>query len=225
MILAFFSDVHGNVYSLEKALKIMESFHPDGYLFLGDMAGYYYYQNESIKLLNGLDNLTALKGNHDQYFLNARKNIAEVEALDKKYGKSYSLLSKNITKKSIEFFQNLQLFEKNSYYEAYHGTPDNYLDEYLYPDTVKEFETGVPVVFTGHTHYPMERKIQDTLFINPGSVGQPRDHNQGSFSIVDLKNIKVENVRYDYDRSGLEKKILELDDNPYLLKVLQRGKK
>lgn len=224
MILAVFSDIHGNVYSLEKALKLMEGFHPDGYLFLGDMAGYYYHQNESIKLLNELNNLTALKGNHDQYFLGALNNTEELEALGKKYGKSYLLLSQNITDKTMEFFNTLQLYEKNTDFEAYHGTPDNYLDEYLYPDTQREFAVEAPIVFTGHTHYPMERKIQDTLFVNPGSIGQPRDFNKGSFSIVDLKNIKVENVRYDYDRSKLEKMILELGDNDYLLKVLKRTK-
>lgn len=224
MILAVFSDIHGNVYSLEKALKLMEDFHPDGYLFLGDMAGYYYHQNESIKLLNELNNLTALKGNHDQYFLDALNNTEELETLGKKYGKSYMLLSQNITDKTMEFFNALQLYEKSAGFEAYHGTPDNYLDEYLYPDTKRGFVVEAPIVFTGHTHYPMERKIRDTLFVNPGSIGQPRDFNKGSFSIVDLKNIKVENVRYDYDRSKLEKMILELGDNDYLLKVLKRTK-
>ena len=70
MTIAVFSDIHGNIYSLEKALKIMEQYKPDKYLFLGDMAGYYYYQNESIDLLNNLDDLISIKGNHDEYFLN-----------------------------------------------------------------------------------------------------------------------------------------------------------
>ena len=48
MILIVFSDIHGNVYALEKALKVMEQYNADEYIFLGDMAGYYYHQNECI---------------------------------------------------------------------------------------------------------------------------------------------------------------------------------
>lgn len=222
MIMAVFSDIHGNIFSLEKALKVMEKYKPDQYLFLGDMAGYYYYQNESINLLNTLDNLISIKGNHDHYFLNSINNKDYILELDKKYGKSYSLLHKLVSNKGIEFFNELQEYEKNNFFEAYHGSPNSHLEGYLYPDTTIEYETDIPIVFTGHTHYPMEKKVNNTLFINPGSIGQPRDFNKGSFSIVDLKDKKVENVRYDYNYSKLLKKIKELDDNKYLVEVLNR---
>ena len=225
MTLAVFSDIHGNVYSLEKALKLMEEFKPDKYLFLGDMAGYYYYQNESIELLNGLNNLTSLKGNHDEYFMSSLNNEDALKKLDDKYGKSYSMLSSSITNKSKLFFNNLSVCEKNQYFEAYHGSPNNYLEDYIYPDTSMDFKLNTPFVFLGHTHYPMNKRINDTIVINPGSIGQPRDFNQGSFSIVDLKEQKVENVRYEYDKSRLEKMIVKLKDKKYLLDVLQREKK
>lgn len=225
MTLAVFSDIHGNVHSLEKALKLMEEFKPDKYLFLGDMAGYYYYQNESIELLNGLNNLTSLKGNHDEYFMSSLNNEDALKKLDDKYGKSYSMLSSSITNKSKLFFSNLLICEKNQYFEAYHGSPDNCLEDYIYPDTEINFKTEAPFIFLGHTHYPMNKRINDTIVINPGSIGQPRDFNQGSFSIVDLEEQKVENVRYEYDKSKLEKMIVKLKDKTYLLDVLQREKK
>ena len=225
MTIAVFSDIHGNVYSLEKALKLMDTFKPDKYLFLGDMAGYYYYQNECIELLNNLNNLVSIKGNHDEYFLSSLNKLEELKKLDTKYGKSYSMLSKSITKKSKDFFNNLSLYEKNNYYEAYHGSPDNYTEEYIYPDSNITFKSTVPFIFLGHTHYAMQRETNDTLIINPGSIGQPRDFNQGSFSIVDLKDTKIENIRYKYDTSELEKKIIELDDKKYLFDVLKRENK
>ena len=225
MILAVFSDIHGNVYSLEKALQLMDRYKPDKYLFLGDMAGYYYYQNECIELLDNLDNLVSIKGNHDSYFLKCLSNKNALEKLDKKYGQSYSLLYNKITEKSKEFFYSLAEFEKNNYYEAYHGSPNNYLEEYIYPDTKIEFNIGVPFLFLGHTHYSMNRKLNDTMIINPGSIGQPRDFNQGSFSIVDIKDKKVENIRYTYDKSKLEKRITKLRDNTYLEDILKRENK
>ncbi|MFT5660486.1 MAG: putative phosphodiesterase [Sulfurimonas sp.] len=224
MTIAVFSDIHGNVYSLEKALKIMESLNPDKYLFLGDMAGYYYYQNESIELLNSLHNLISIKGNHDSYFLNSFNKADALKKLDLQYGKSYSMLSESINEKSMKFFNDLLPYEKNSLFEAYHGSPNNYLEEYIYPDTNFNFELNVPFIFLGHTHYPMCKKINDTFIINPGSIGQPRDFNHGSFTIVDLKDKKIENIRYEYNIGKLEKEVLALQDKEYLYNVLQRTK-
>lgn len=225
MTVAVFSDIHGNISSLEEALKIMDTFKPDQYLFLGDMAGYYYYQNESIELLDSLDNLISIKGNHDEYFLKCLINRNELTALDEKYGQSYSLLYNTITEKSKAFFHSLSEREINENYEAYHGSPNNYLEEYIYKETHIELRTEVPFIFLGHTHHPMTKEVNDTLIVNPGSIGQPRDHNKGSFSIVDLKDKKVENIRYTYEKSLLEKKILELNDNQYLQNVLKRKQK
>ena len=222
MIIAVFADIHGNVYSLEKALTVMETFKPDQYLFLGDMAAYYYYQNESIELLKGLDNLISLKGNHDENFLDCLINKNQLKAYDDKYGKSYSLLYKNITQQSVEFFNSLIECVKNEHYEAYHASPNDYLREYVYKDTEFTVTTDAPLIFLGHTHHPMNRKVNDTTVINPGSIGQPRDYNNGSFAIVDLKDQRVENVRYKYDKSQLEKRIIELNDNRYLLDILRR---
>lgn len=224
MTLAVFSDIHGNVYSLEKALKLMDTFNPDKYLFLGDMAGYYYYQNESITLLNELDNLISIKGNHDEYFMNSLGHMKKMKELDDKYGKSYSILSNCITKKSKLFFENMLACEKNHYYEAYHGSPNNYTEEYIYPDTNINFNCDVSFIFLGHTHYPMNKRVNDTIVINPGSIGQPRDYNEGSFMIIDLKDKKIENIRYKYKKKELEKKVIELNDNKYLLDVLKREK-
>ena len=225
MTIAVFSDIHGNVSSLEEALKIMDTLKPDQYLFLGDMAGYYYYQDESIELLNNLDNLITIKGNHDEYFLKSLINKDMLKKLDEKYGQSYSLLYNNATEKSKDFFYSLAEYEKNETYEAYHGSPDNHLEEYIYKETDIQMATTVPFIFLGHTHYPMTKKVGDTLIVNPGSIGQPRDYNKGSFSMVDLREKKVENIRYAYKMSQLEKRISELNDNKYLQDILKREKK
>lgn len=222
MNLAVFSDIHGNIYSLEKALKIMQTYRPDGYLFLGDMAGYYYYQNECISLLSNLSNLISIKGNHDEYFLNSLKDKNYLKELDKAYGKAYSRLHQNITTESLDFFNNLNMCEKNEFYEAYHGSPNNYLQEYIYPDTDIKFDTTAAIIFMGHTHYPMKREINDTLVLNPGSIGQPRDYNEGSFMIVDTNDKMVENIRYKYNKRDLIDTVIALDDNKYLIEILKR---
>lgn len=222
MTVAVFSDIHGNIYALEKALKLIEAYDVDRYLFLGDMAGYYYNQNECIELLDNIENLSALMGNHDKYFLNALNNQAYLNQLTSKYGMSYPNLTNNITSKSLEFLKNLKMNEKTSYYEAYHANPNNNLEDYIYKNSPIEFTTTTPIIFLGHTHHEMQIKYKNTTIINPGSIGQPRDYNHASFSIIDVKDLKIENIRYTYDTSKLEKQIAQFKDKKYLVDVLKR---
>ncbi len=224
MILLVFSDIHGNIYSLEKALKIMERYQPDQFLFLGDMAGYYYYQNECIKLLNTLPNLLSIKGNHDDMFLKAISDDMLLNELENKYGQSYKMLKDNITNESFQFFQSMKDFEKNGIYEAYHGSPNNYYSEYIYPDNTNlVLDTNcAPYLFLGHTHYQMDKYINHTRVINPGSIGQPRDINQPSFAIIDTDNNCMEVIRYTYNKKELLNTIASNKDNSYLSDVLIR---
>jgi len=225
MELIIFSDVHGNIYALEKAIKLMDKYKINNYLFLGDMAGYYYHQNECVKLLHELPHLISIKGNHDNYFVEAMNNKERIKILDKKYGYSYSLLKERIDKSTKDYFFSLQDYEKNQVYEAYHGSPNNYLTEYIYPDNNNlSFPTlKSKFLFLGHTHYNMDKKYYDTRIINPGSIGQPRDYNKPSFCIVDLKNDLVEMVRFDYDKSRLNNDINKYDkNNEYLHNILKR---
>jgi len=223
MIIALFSDIHGNASSLEIALKLMEKFKPNKYIFLGDMAGYYYEQNESIKLLNSLNNLISIKGNHDDLFIKSIKDRNLLISLDKKYGKSYSKLANSLTFESKMFFKNLLDFDKNNYYDAYHGSP-NLIDEYIYPNTIVNFTLNKTFTFLGHTHYPMIRKINNKYIINPGSIGQSRDHNKGSFAIVDILNKEVEHIRFNYPKKRLKTSVIINRDRSYLLEVLKRVK-
>lgn len=222
--MAIFSDIHGNIYSLEKAIKEMEGYNPEQYLFLGDMAGYYYYQNECIDMLTNLPNLVSIKGNHDDNFLKSFFDDTALKQLDQKYGKSYSMLKSNITKNSLEYLKNMQDFEKNELYEAYHGSPNNYLSEYIYPDneTLLLNDSQVPYLFLGHTHYQMDKQINNTRVINPGSIGQPRDMNKPSFVVIDTKENQVEFVRFNYDKKNLIHDILLNQDSNYLISVLER---
>ncbi|MDF1876193.1 metallophosphoesterase family protein [Sulfurimonas sp. SAG-AH-194-I05] len=224
MKLIVFSDIHGNIYSLEKAVKLMEEYKPDQYLFLGDMAGYYYYQNKCIELLKTLSNLISIKGNHDDLFLKSISDGKLLKKLDNRYGKSYSMLKNNITDLSLEYLNNMQDYEKNNIYEAYHGSPNNYYLEYIYPDN-KDLALGdshAPYMFLGHTHYLMNKYINGVRVINPGSIGQPRDLNKPSFSVIDTTDGKVEFVRYTYNKKELVNNILLNNDKSYLTTILQR---
>jgi len=49
---------------------------------------------------------------------------------------------------------------------------------------------GVDVALFGHTHISEIFTNSDILFVNPGSIGEPRYGNKPSYAIIDIKNGK-----------------------------------
>ena len=93
-----------------------------------------------------------------------------------------------------------------------HGAPkkmrDNLTDEvgyYLTPrkiltekDNLHHFfkEDDIDVLLTGHTHLPHKTQIGDTLLLNPGSVGQPRDGDERtSFLTLEIVDKQIQNIQ------------------------------
>ncbi|MCC5890309.1 MAG: metallophosphoesterase [Alkalibacterium sp.] len=67
-------------------------------------------------------------------------------------------------------------------------------------------EEGVDIVFFGHTHIPSVEQEDGILFINPGSLTQPRDRNVGTYLLMDLDrdSEEVSLVFYDQNHNKLE---------------------
>lgn len=83
-----------------------------------------------------------------------------------------------------------------------HATPRDPMDEYLGPDPdtwqVRLRGINADIVCVGHTHLPYELPVGETLVVNPGSVGQPRDGDpRGGYAIIE--NGRVELRRFEYD--------------------------
>jgi diadenosine tetraphosphatase ApaH/serine/threonine PP2A family protein phosphatase len=63
------------------------------------------------------------------------------------------------------------------------------------------------------------------LFVNPGSVGQPRDGDpRASFAIWDLDRARIEFYRVEYDVGRTQAKMREAQLPPYLIDRLSRGR-
>ena len=83
-----------------------------------------------------------------------------------------------------------------------HGSPEDPLNGRIYPDTPinkKDF-TPFDYVFSGHTHHAVLRKVDNTFYVNVGSIGQPRDSAFGSVVIFDshMDSVKFVEVQIDY---------------------------
>jgi len=44
----------------------------------------------------------------------------------------------------------------------------------------------VKVVFYGHTHLPKAEKKEGVVYINPGSIAQPRDRDKGTYLVMEM---------------------------------------
>lgn len=67
-------------------------------------------------------------------------------------------------------------------------------------------EEDVNIVFYGHTHIPKAEKEDGILFINPGSLTQPRDRKEGTYLLMELNQDsgEVSLKYYDQNHNKLE---------------------
>ena len=180
-------------------------------------------------MLQTIPNLIALKGNHDEIFLRIIINKDEGfrQAYIKKYGKSMENLLGEDTEELHQWLSGLpeSYIHANTGLAFYHGSPWNYLDGYVYPDSPLEKFLDYPssLFVLGHTHYPMVRTIYDKFIVNPGSLGQPRNGGLPTYAIIDCSSKKVIFREISYDKTDLIRQIDKLDgNNEYLKKILYR---
>ena len=227
MKIGLFADIHGNLPAFELVFEQLREAALDRYIFCGDLCGYYYDQNAVVDMLERLDNLVAVMGNHDLEFLQSLTSGYNLTPYTERYGTSLQTLRERVTPKTLEFLRRLpdRFVDDELGLAAFHGSPWNPYHEYVYPtDSIDRFE-GLPwrYVVLGHTHYAMERRTNGTLIINPGSCGQPRDSRAASYAILDVDRGEVTVHRVAYDPAPLLQEIERRHEtNPYLARVLQR---
>jgi putative phosphoesterase len=230
MKIGLISDIHGNSMALAGVLAILRE-EVDQILFLGDLCGYYPFVDECVSLWDE-NCVIGVRGNHDQVFLDClqsgKQPNTEYEA---QFGSALRRTLQNLSPSSVSFLQSLPLSrtvtQNGITIALYHGSPWNPLEGRVYPDYDNWGLFGdVPheVILLGHTHYQVVKGYKDKLIINPGSVGQPRDHSgEACFAILDTTSGNVRRRRVPFDPRRLIGDAREHDpDFPYLVEVLIR---
>lgn len=185
MRICVFSDIHGNYDAFEKMLAT-EQGNVDSFIFAGDILGYFYGQSKIIRDMMKMPDLLAVKGNHDKYYLSQGDKTHLID----KYGSSHTFV---LPAEQTDFIESLpDFFEitiQGKRIGIFHGGPDDYTEQRIYPDSDIDFgvwQEVYDIVILGHTHYRLKRQAGNTLIINPGSLGQPRDGEGFSYCILDL---------------------------------------
>jgi putative phosphoesterase len=187
MKIALISDIQGNAVALEAVLADVHFEQPDVIVCLGDVAS----GAEPAAVLDMLRSHQCLtvKGNMDDVILNPELYTGEDETL-RKYADMDQWCSEQLTENDrayMQSFQSLLTVELSDEVEllCFHGSPKSYNDviEAITPDDeLSRLLDGYSarVMATGHLHTPMLRRWQQTLLLNPGSVGLPDGGKRGN---------------------------------------------
>ena len=231
MIYGVFSDVHSNIEALEAVLGFFADFEVGGYICCGDLIGYGPDPNVVVERISALKNAHVICGNHDL----AVVGRLEVEWFNA-YARIAALWTRErLSPESRGYLEGLTARLETSEFTLAHGTPRRPPDEYLLSAT--QFGDNIPYVkhwplFVGHTHMPLcfQRQPADPLggevaflehnqivelsgadvpiALNPGSVGQPRDHDsRAACALYDSQARTFRIVRLDYDLAATQAKI------------------
>jgi predicted phosphodiesterase len=227
MRIGILSDIHGNYFAFEEIYKRLKQESCDAHLFLGDICGYYFQQNEILDILRTLPHLEAICGNHDVMFLKSLENEHILKHYTERFGLSFERLRETISEENLNFLKNLPREYRMEHrgIAGYHGSPWSPVEEYVYVDSPMERFDRLEekVIFLGHTHHPMDVVRKNIRIVNPGSAGQPRDGGWPSYAVYDVDTEQLEIHRVKYNVSHLIGNIkLNGDSNPYLMDVLMR---
>ncbi|HMD88009.1 MAG TPA: metallophosphoesterase family protein [Anaerolineaceae bacterium] len=219
------SDIHGNLPALDAVLQ--DANPVDATWCLGDLVGYGPNPNECIERVRSLPKSICVLGNHDA----AALGQIDLQAFNREARFSARWTQEHLSPESLEFLRNLPEVVQYGDVTLTHGSPRNPVWEYLLDTntaTINFEYFGTKICLVGHTHLPIvyyapngnqktewniikvgePTKITRRAIINPGSVGQPRDHDpRAAYAIFDpLENI-WEARRLIYDVSETQKRI------------------
>ncbi|BDA01605.1 metallophosphoesterase family protein [Vibrio cholerae] len=186
MKVTVFSDVHGDIYSLETLFKLEYS---DCYICLGDLVGYGPHSNKCIDLAIdkcGIDNI--IFGNHEEMFINGFPHSGCSDIAKRFFYHSYGNYSNDDRIKLFNSEKILPVPGANSDYILTH-TLNN---KHIYANTIVDEISGNYLI--GHSHIQFFKMINSKFkLINVGSLGQNRQSkNIASYANVYLSDGAIE---------------------------------
>lgn len=204
MRILILADVHANLSAFQAVISSAMQYRPDSAVFLGDLIDYGMRPNEVIAQMERLPFpvLCALRGNHEHALLNqdmSRFSSARGIAMSQYTQSQLSTHSRNyISNLDTRGYAEIGVDGKRIL--LVHGDMNDPFWGKLAPDGAGEMYQPYDVVLSGHTHRPHYferyhpapdspyRGEKKTIFINPGSVGQPRNHNPlAQYAIFDTQ--------------------------------------
>ena len=200
---ALISDVHGNVSALRAVMEHARANGATAFLNAGDAVGLP-HPLETIQLLMDKDVLNVI-GNIDRAVL---RIASGKKVKDRQWEMATEMLGENELEWLGSLPDELRLDICGRTVLVTHAAPGQEAEK-LTPSTPETRlhhlaeDSRADVIVTGHSHVPMVRESAGTLFVNPGSVGRPRDGAAASYALLDFPSMGVKLVRVPYDAEGV----------------------
>ncbi len=222
------SDIHGNISAFNAVVGDCGNEDFSGILLLGDLIDYGMRSNEIIQRIKDLSNsswrdriIVNIWGNHEKLVVDK-----DLERLSSDRGRAIArYTADHLTYNSVDYIRsemNINGIQEFTLGDlsclAVHGSlEDNYWKS-ITPENLIGDYSAYDMVFAGHSHYshcfthfypiddPELRNLKAVTFVNPGSVGQPRNQNPyAQYCVLSLpsKQIELRAVEYDikYEQS------------------------
>jgi len=238
------SDIHANLSALDAVIQ--DAGHFEQVWCLGDVVGYGPEPNECISRLREFD-LTCLAGNHDMAVVGKTALWEFTET-----ARQVIFWTRHcLTTSNQDWLNSLPAtaLTVQNVITLVHGSPRDPVGEYIVTretarDNLSFLDT--PICLNGHSHIPvifrkpwdglkvLEEPLRvnspirltsyDQVFINPGSVGQPRDEDpRAAYALIDLNEMTLIPRRVQYDFSATQKLMKQAKFPDRLVRRLRFG--
>ncbi len=235
------SDIHGNFDALEAVLSHAGKIPWKELWFLGDLGGYGPETERCFQLLK-THKTVIIPGNHDLYYA----GLLQRSQFSQQALQALIISGASVSKEFIETMKSIPLTQTRKGVSLVHGSFINPEIDYILQekDAVKNFTLfkGKCGLF-GHTHRQgcFLQKDNDVswikpdegqpvnfrkkrILINPGSVGQPRDHDpRAAWATLDTSKKEVQFYRTEYDIASVQNKMKALGSSEFLIERLEKG--
>ena len=227
------TDIHANLEAMEACLTEANSRGYDRAIVLGDLVGYCADPNAVVELVQALEPVATVRGNHDKVACGLEQPDGFNSVARRAAHWTYEVLTPANRQWLAALPQGPSMVD--DVVEICHGSPfdeDAYIFDEL--DAVRALKTSQrPLCLFGHTHWPVMFELADgrvdtigstnsssthlslrpesKYLLNPGSVGQPRDGDpRAAYGLVDTSAKSVDLYRVDYPIETTQAKVIKV---------------
>lgn len=240
MKIGVIADIHGNAPALKAVLNEFDRRRDIEHIYcLGDMIGIGPDTNEVLKTLFARIDVSMITGNHDEAVLALLKG--EEHPLSHSHAKKHhQWIADNMDKGFITKLDqlprtiNITVEGKSILFTHYHIEPTK-LNEHISKDPFSSIvepsldnltslfkEDKENLICFGHHHPIHFFEGNDTIFLNPGSLGCSSTPT-APYSIVEIENDKItinlEEVSYDNTKFLESYELLQVPERDFLIKI------
>jgi predicted phosphodiesterase len=205
--LALLYDVHGNLLALEAVLGDAGAAGATSYVLGGDYATFGPWPRETVEALEGLAAIARIRGNVDRWLREEPEVPPDARQLvDAALTAARHVLGPELVARLYELPERAEIDRVL----VCHGSPLSDIESFapeaqLGEERLLAGEANRTILF-GHSHQQFQRPgPNDTLLVNPGSVGMPLDGDpRAAWALYENGQIVPRRTAYDVERAAAQ---------------------